>query len=60
MPSIVTAMPAERPIPAPILLMDETVVVGEVLATGGAVVRVRSIVFGHDDEGLLAMVDHDV
>lgn len=60
MPSIVTAMPAERPIPAPILLTDETVDVGGVVALGGAVVRLRSVVFGHVGEVSVAMVDHGV
>lgn len=59
-PRIITAIPAARPTPAPILLMEETVDGGELGAAGGAVGRVGPAVFDSGHEGSLAVVDREM
>ena len=59
-PRIIIAIPAARPTPAPILLMEETVDIGELVAAGGAVVRVGPAVFDSGHEGSLDVVDREM
>lgn len=59
-PTIVIAIPAVSPTPAPILLIEKTAEVGEVVAAGGAVAMVSPVVFHSDDEGALGVVDDEV